>query len=47
MRSIPTDTTVNVSVDLVAVNGMTGLALVTPVGGICLAAGWIFLIFTL
>jgi uncharacterized membrane protein YgdD (TMEM256/DUF423 family) len=35
------------SLYLIAVNGMTGLALVTPVGGICLAAGWIFLIFTL
>jgi uncharacterized membrane protein YgdD (TMEM256/DUF423 family) len=26
---------------------VTGLALMTPAGGICLAAGWIFLIFTL
>lgn len=34
------------SLFLIAVNGMTGLALVTPVGGICLVAGWIFLIFT-
>ena len=35
------------SLYLMAVQGMTGLALVTPVGGICLVAGWIFLIFTL
>ncbi len=35
------------SLYLIAVNGMTSLALLTPVGGICLAAGWIFLIFSL
>ena len=34
------------SLYLIAVNGMTGLGLLTPVGGICLAAGWIILIFS-
>ena len=34
------------SLYLITVNGMTGLSIVTPVGGICLVAGWIFLIFT-
>lgn len=35
------------SLYLIAVNGTTELAMLTPVGGICLAAGWIFLIFSL
>lgn len=35
------------SLYLVAANGMTQAALLAPVGGICLAAGWIFLIFSL
>ena len=35
------------SLYLNAINGIGGVALVAPVGGICLAAGWIFLIFTL
>lgn len=35
------------SLYLITVNGMTSLGLLTPVGGICLAAGWIFLIFSL
>ncbi len=34
------------SLYLIAINGMTGLALLTPIGGICLVAGWIFLVFT-
>lgn len=34
------------SLYLIAVNGMTALGILTPVGGICLAAGWIFLIFS-
>jgi len=34
------------SLYLIAINGMTGLSLVTPLGGVCLVAGWIFLIFT-
>ena len=35
------------SLYLIAVNGMTGLGLLTPVGGLCLAAGWILLIFSI
>ena len=34
------------SLYLLTVNGMTPMAFITPVGGICLVAGWIFLIFT-
>jgi uncharacterized membrane protein YgdD (TMEM256/DUF423 family) len=33
------------SLYLMSTSGMAWLGLVTPVGGICLAAGWMFLIF--
>ena len=34
------------SLYLMTMNGMTNLAFLTPIGGICLVVGWIFLIFT-
>ena len=34
------------SLYLISLCGLTGVGIVTPIGGFCLAAGWIFLVFT-
>ena len=35
------------SLYLITLKGMSWMGAVTPIGGICLVAGWIFLVFTL
>ena len=34
------------SLYLIPLYGLAGVGILTPIGGICLAAGWIFLVFT-